>query len=187
MQIAEYLHTQTNIPVETLEKLVNHLFERQEVKKYDMLLKAGNQSEKLFYVEQGLLRCFYEKNKKDITHNFFVEETFYFPVENIYFSQSSPYFLEALEDGVIWVASFREVEQIVDEHQELERLMRFLLVSGIKSLSERLYTLKFQTAQERYDLLMQNYPQILLRAPLGHIASLLGITQQTLSVIRSKK
>ena len=178
MQIAEYLHTQTNIPIKTLEKLVNHLFERQEVKKYDMLLKAGN---------QGLLRCFYEKNKKDITHNFFVDETFYFPVENIYFSQSSPYFLEALEDGVIWVASFREVEQIVDEHQELERLMRFLLVSGIKSLSERLYTLKFQTAQERYDLLMQNYPQILLRAPLGHIASLLGITQQTLSVIRSKK
>ena len=178
MQIAEYLHTQTNIPIKTLEKLVNHLFERQEVKKYDMLLKAGN---------QRLLRCFYEKNKKDITHNFFVDETFYFPVENIYFSQSSPYFLEALEDGVIWVASFREVEQIVDEHQELERLMRFLLVSGIKSLSERLYTLKFQTAQERYDLLMQNYPQILLRAPLGHIASLLGITQQTLSVTRSKK
>ena len=63
--------------------------------------------------------------------------------------------------------------------------MRLLLVSAIKSLTERLYLVKFQTAQERYQWLLNNYPQILLRAPLGHIASLLGITQQTLSVIRA--
>jgi len=45
------------------------------------------------------------------------------------------------------------------------------LVLAIKSLTERLYLVKFQTAQERYQWLLNNYPQILLRAPLGHIAS----------------
>jgi len=89
-----------------------------------------------------------------------------------------------LEDCVVWEADFREVERVVNEHQELERLMRLLLVSAIQTLREQLYTIKFQTAQERYELLLKKYPQILLRAPLGHIASLLGITQQTLSVIR---
>jgi hypothetical protein len=93
--------------------------------------------------------------------------------------------LRALEDSVVWVANFSEVELVVNEHQELERLMRLLLVSAIKSLTERLYLVKFQTAQERYQWLLNNYPQILLRAPLGHIASLLGITQQTLSIIRA--
>ena len=63
--------------------------------------------------------------------------------------------------------------------------MRFLLISAIKNLTDKLYAIKFQTAQERYQLLLENYPQIILRVSLGHIASLLGITQQTLSVIRA--
>ena len=63
--------------------------------------------------------------------------------------------------------------------------MRMLLISFLKNLSDRLYAIKFQTAQERYELLLKNYPQILLRVPLGHVASFLGITQQTLSVIRA--
>lgn len=65
--------------------------------------------------------------------------------------------------------------------------MRFLLISAIKNLTDKLYAIKFQTAQERYQLLLENYPQIILRVSLGHIASLLGITQQTLSVIRAGK
>ena len=65
--------------------------------------------------------------------------------------------------------------------------MRFLLISAIKNLTDKLYAIKFQTAQERYRLLLENYPQIILRVSLGHIASLLGITQQTLSVIRAGK
>ena len=65
--------------------------------------------------------------------------------------------------------------------------MRMLLISFLKNLSDSLYTIKFQTAQERYELLLKNYPQILLRVSLGHVASFLGITQQTLSVIRAGK
>ena len=65
--------------------------------------------------------------------------------------------------------------------------MRFLLISAIKNLTDKLYAIKFQTAQERYQLLLENYPEIILRVSLGHIASLLGITQQTLSVIRAGK
>nr|WP_314561390.1 cyclic nucleotide-binding domain-containing protein [uncultured Capnocytophaga sp.] len=187
MELVAYLNAETHIPTETLSPLVHNLFVRQEVKKYDLLLKAKSHSQKLFYVEEGLLRAYYTKKKKDITHNFFMEKMFYLPVENIYYGQPSPFFLETLEESTVWVATFPEVERVVNEHQELERLMRLLLVSAIKSLTERLYTLKFQTAQERYDLLLKNYPQILLRAPLGHIASLLGITQQTLSVIRGNK
>ena len=84
------------------------------------------------------------------------------------FNQSSPLCLEALEDSVVWVANFSEVEFVVNEHQELERLMRLLLVSAIKSLTERLYLVKFQTAQERYQWLLNNYPQILLVTALIH-------------------
>ena len=95
--------------------------------------------------------------------------------------------MEALETCSVRVAEFVQVEAIINNYPELERFMRMLLISFLKNLSDRLYAIKFQTAQERYELLLKNYPQILLRVPLGHVASFLGITQQTLSVIRAGK
>jgi CRP-like cAMP-binding protein len=43
------------------------------------------------------------------------------------------------------------------------------------------------TAQERYDLFLKQYPDIEQYIPNYHIASYLGITQQSLSRIRAKK
>ena len=69
----------------------------------------------------------------------------------------------------------------------MEKFIRLLLVNILHTIAEKLYAIQFQTAQDRYKTLLETQPDILLRAPLGHIASYLGITQQTLSVIRSGK
>ena len=53
-------------------------------------------------------------------------------------------------------------------------------------LEERYVNFQFKTAAERYQLLIENAPHILQRVSLGHIASYLGISQETLSRIRSK-
>ena len=95
--------------------------------------------------------------------------------------------MEVLEPSKVRVAEFAQVEAVINNYPKLERFMRMLLISFLKNLSDTLYAIKFQTAQECYELLLKNYPQILLRVPLGHVASFLGITQQTLSVIRAGK
>ena len=69
----------------------------------------------------------------------------------------------------------------------MEKFVRQLLVEILHTVAGKLYSIQFQTAQDRYKNLIDTYPDVLLRAPLGHIASYLGITQQTLSVIRSGK
>ena len=43
------------------------------------------------------------------------------------------------------------------------------------------------SAKERYNLLLTIFPDITQRVNLGHIASFLGISQETLSRIRAKK
>ena len=42
------------------------------------------------------------------------------------------------------------------------------------------------SAKEKYEYLKQISPEMIKRAKLGHIASLMGITQETLSRIRKK-
>ncbi len=53
-------------------------------------------------------------------------------------------------------------------------------------LEERFVKSQFRTAAERYALLLEQSPHIVERVPLGHIASYLGISQETLSRVRAK-
>jgi len=53
-------------------------------------------------------------------------------------------------------------------------------------LEERITSLHTESAEERYQSLVTNHPHLLQRLSLGHIASYLGITQETLSRIRKR-
>jgi hypothetical protein len=44
---------------------------------------------------------------------------------------------------------------------------------------------RFLSAYERYEKLLNEQPEILMRTPLKHVASLLGMSQETLSRIRA--
>ncbi|HLW30552.1 MAG TPA: hypothetical protein VKX29_06815 [Brumimicrobium sp.] len=50
----------------------------------------------------------------------------------------------------------------------------------------KLNAIQFQTAKERYEYMLKEFPDISQRVSLGHIASYLGMTQETLSRIRRR-
>jgi hypothetical protein len=54
-------------------------------------------------------------------------------------------------------------------------------------LGKKVIDLQTKTAEERYEKLQESHPGISKRASLGQISSYLGITQQSLSRIRSRK
>lgn len=184
MKLEEYLQKEAGLTPETA-KLVDSLCDYTELPKGYQLLNEGTHSTKVFYIEKGLMRIYYLKDGRDITHDFFDEKRIYAPIENIFLNQRYPYSLELLEKSIIRSIDFSKVEKIIDTDSNLQRFSRYVLVSTIKRLAENLHSIQFQSAQERYKLLIEKYPNILLRSPLGHIASYLGITQQTLSEIRS--
>ena len=53
--------------------------------------------------------------------------------------------------------------------------------------SERIISLQFHTAKERYEFFRNTSKNKISRVPLGMLASHLGITQETLSRIRAEK
>lgn len=186
MKLADYLQKEMRLPQEIVIMLDN-LFDYNELPKGSELLKAGSHSKKVFYVEEGLMRIYYNKDGKDITHHFFSEKMVYLPIENVFLNTYLPFHLKLLEKSKIRTVDYAKVEMMIDGNVKLQRFVQFLMISVITELTEHLRSIQFQSAQERYNLLVEKYPNILLRAPLGHIASYLGITQQTLSVIRGSK
>lgn len=162
-------------------------FKTETVGKGHKILLPDNLGKHAYFVSSGLLRTYYLRDGKDITHFFFKENSFTLPLESIFYHRPAPYGIEALEPSVICSIPFGEIEKISDSNPALLKLMNILFVDVLRRFSERMYGIQFQSAPERYKTMVQNHPDLLQRAPLGHIASYIGITQQTLSVLRAQR
>ncbi|WP_353719309.1 Crp/Fnr family transcriptional regulator [Dyadobacter sp. 676] len=170
-----------------MEVLAMEAFKTEELPKGHRLLSPYNFSQKVFYLEKGIARTYYLKDGKDITHSFIPEDSFFVSIESVFFRNPSPYGVEVLENSVVRTIVYQDLEKFIDGSQALQKLSRLVMMNAVKTFSDKLYSIQFQSAQERYNSMLEKFPDIMLRVPLGHIASYLGITQETLSRIRAGK
>lgn len=155
--------------------------------KGELLLRENKTSKALFLVKQGLLRSFYYKNGKDITAYFAIDYDIIGAADSIIKNEKSIYNIEALEDSTVYKLDYDRLEQFLDEHPKHERLARRISQALYMDLVERMEGMAFLTAKERYDHLLEKHPKLTQRVSLGHIASYLSISQETLSRIRREK
>jgi len=77
--------------------------------------------------------------------------------------------------------------EIILNSEKGARLAFYILYEIAHKMTEFISSIRFQSAEERYKALIKEYPSLQQRTSLGHIASYLGITQETLSRIRTNK
>ena len=93
--------------------------------------------------------------------------------------------IEALEPTVLWEIKKDDIERLSMEHSDIGVLYRKFFEYSLIDSQIKADTLRFEPAHERYNKLLQLHPEILKRAPLVYIASLLQMTPETLSRVRS--
>jgi len=157
----------------------------RKVAKGEILVREGEYSYELYFVAKGGARAYYLKDGKTITDWFAFEDDFISSIVSFFLSVPSQHYIEVLEDTCFMVLQRQDIDALCDAHHDFERLGRMSVTKTMLQLQQRIVSLQFKTSKERYDSLLERYPQIELRAPLGDIASYLGITQETLSRIRS--
>ena len=165
---------------------LHNCFEKLILAKNDYLLREGQVCRHLYFLEHGALRGFYNLDGKDITHWFSFENDF---VTSFYsFTTNKPAVenIQLLEGSILWAISKDNVTDLFNRFHEIERLVRIAYEKYYIRLEERYVNAQFKTAKELYENLLQQRPHILERVPLGSVASYLGISQETLSRIRSQ-
>lgn len=166
-------------------ELLEKLLIRKELEKGEILLNEGQVSRHIVFVGKGMLRQFYYKNGKDVTEHFSYEGCILMCIESLMKQEPTRLMAEALEPSVVYLLPYEILQKLLEESAEINRFYRkvleySLIVSQIKADSWR-----FETAHERYNLLLRYHPEIIKRAPLSHIASYLLMTPETLSRVRS--
>lgn len=155
--------------------------------KNHVLHHSGEVCNRFFILRKGISRVFYYKDGKDITCWLSFENDVFTAVDSFFQKKKSKYTIEVLEeDSVIWSVKRSDMEPLYLKHPDFERVVRLFFQQAYIDLAERIDSLQFHSAQERYQILMDKNPSVLQRVPLGHVASYLGMTQETLSRVRSK-
>jgi CRP-like cAMP-binding protein len=170
--------------------LIEHLqgiLKIKELPKKGYLLKQGVICTNISFIEKGLLRCFYEKDDKEVCSWFMKEGDVIISVES-FFKQSISYEnIQALEECVLHYINYNELQYTFHHFPEFNFIGRVLTEKYYTLSEQRLYSIRMQRAQERYQYLVDHFPELILRVPSKYIASYLSITEETLSRIRSRK
>lgn len=156
-------------------------------KKGAVVVREGQFSKKAYLIIKGCARAYYLKDGKDISDWFTFENQFMAPIVSFFNEKPSPHYIEFVEDAVVLEFSKEAIDYLTNKHHDFERFISKIVTETMLGLCERLYTIQFNKAEERYNHLLGIYPDITKRIPLTHIASYLGITLETLSRIRNPK
>ncbi|MFP4091895.1 MAG: Crp/Fnr family transcriptional regulator [Cyclobacteriaceae bacterium] len=150
-----------------------------------MLHRQQTVCKHIYFVTQGAIRSFYLKDGKDITAHFAMDLGVISAADSFIFNRPSRYNLEVLEDCRVSCMTRQQMESFLVQHPRYEHTARLFVEELYMDLVDRVEMLMFYSAQERYEALIRQNPTIIQRMSLGHIASYLGITQETLSRVRA--
>ena len=152
-----------------------------------MLVKEGQYSDKTYFIIKGCARAYYLKEGKDISDWFAFENDFISSINSFFLNVPSPHFIELLEDSILLEISRKNAEILSDKYRDFERLSKIIVTKTMLQQQERISSMQFHSAEQKYDNILSIRPNIDQRIPLTHIASYIGITLETLSRIRNPK
>ncbi len=162
-------------------------FQPKKLRKQQFLVSKGDRVFNDHWVEKGLAKAYIldQKGKEYILQ--FAYEDWWITDYKAYFSQAvAEMWIECLEPTTVWCLSLEHRGQVCREWHTMANFFRIKSNRGYVALQQRILSLLQDTAQERYDKLLQKYPTLFQRVSKTQIAAYLGVSRETLSWLSNK-
>ena len=163
-----------------------HFFTERTLKKGDFWVKEGDFNSDILFLNKGMIRSYFVKNKIEKTFDLTIENQIVTATECYSLGLPSKDFLQAIEDCRLCVITKENLNTLFSQSAKWERLGRLVFESYIISQGVRLRSFISETAQERYERMAKYQPKLIQRTPQIYLANFLGITPQSLSRLRRK-
>ena len=158
-----------------------------QIKKGELLLKAGDIATHQYYVSSGCLRTFFiDEHAKEHTIQFAIHDWWISDYTAFYDSTKATMNIECIKDATLYKITRKALEVLFEDIPQLESFFRKKIEKAFANYQKRMLAILSQPAQERYFSFLKQYPNIEKEVKNYHIASFLGITTQSLSRIRRK-
>jgi CRP-like cAMP-binding protein len=183
-RLSESIHQIVSLTTEEKRKIEGS-FQIIELKKGDFWIEEGKICEHIAFLVSGKLRIFYNDDSG-------VENTCYFVTPNNFISSFTSFLTQtptveniiAIEDSTLFIISKKELEVLSNEIIKIHIWRRIVAENLFITMEKRISMLQSHSANERYEKMLKENPDIILSVPLQYTASFLGITPQHLSRLR---
>ena len=166
---------------------IKRFFTREEFSAKTLLVKEGTLAKKLFYIEKGCCRAWFNNDGKDVTYQFLFEGNFASSFETIISNDVSWYSVETLEPTVMYSVGIEDFRKRMDLHPHIKAFYHQYVEQRLLFYQKLFVAHIKDSPEQRYRELLAQHPEIVLRVPQHYIASFLGITSVSLSRIRNRK
>ncbi|MDM1397877.1 Crp/Fnr family transcriptional regulator [Myroides odoratimimus] len=151
------------------------------------LLSEYEKHENYFYfIKNGLVRAYAIQEDRELTFWFGKDGDPALSMYNYILNRPSYETIDLIEDSTFYFTKISQLEQLYLTDIEIANWGRKFAEIELLKTEERAISRQIKSAKERYIDLLEKDPYLLNRVPLKYIASFLGVTQVSLSRIRSE-
>lgn len=172
---------------EELKSELEKRISRKVFKKGEMVLDANRVCTESYFIKKGILRTYFLKDGKEISEYFCSTDEWINSPMSFIQRKKDIYYIDAIEDTEAYYINVNDLVYLFDNFPEMERYSRLSMGTFFGHIMERITSIRFTTAKQKYEHFCKTYSHIYHRIPLNMIASYLGITQETLSRVRCYK
>ena len=154
--------------------------------KKEHLLRPGQICRNIYFIKEGLLKCYYILHDEEVSDWFFGEGETVVSVDSFYDQIIGDDYIQALEKTKLLYIRYEHLTHLYRTYVEFNVIGRVLTNKYLRIWHRQMRDNRRLTAEERYNMLLERNPSFIKRVPVQDLASFLNMKRETLSRMRNK-
>ncbi len=177
--------SQVSIDKNSLDNILS-VFEPLEINKGEFFVEAGKICRQMAFIESGYMRMYDIAEGKEITIWIGNDGKFITSLSSFIFETRSNWNIQAITDCKLYTIDRENHFKLNKTEPKWLEFDNLLLAHSFALLEKNMFSQLHTTAKQRFDRLLDEEPDLFKNVPLQYIASMLGITPESLSRLRKK-
>lgn len=168
-------------------KKIIECFREVELKKGDYFGRSGKYCDTLAFIQSGYIRVFIDTMDREVTQWISSPGYFITDLSSFVSKTTGRWNMQALTDCTLMSITRQQYETLGKQVPVWGELDRQFIVKCFTMMEDRIFNHLYMASEHRFQHLMETQPELFNIVPLHYLASMLGMTPETLSRLRKKK